>query len=111
MLLGHAEFLINKHPKVLFLRAAPNPFSAQPVFVLGIAPTHAQAHALGSAGRHEVHTGPPLKPVKLPLDGIPSLQSVDHTTQLGVISKIAEHALNPTIHVANKDVKQHRSQN
>ena len=29
---------------------------------------------------HEVHTGPPLKPVKAPLDGIPSLQRVNCTT-------------------------------
>jgi len=27
------ELLVNQHPQVLLLRAAPNPFSAQPVFM------------------------------------------------------------------------------
>ncbi|KAK4825444.1 hypothetical protein QYF61_027474 [Mycteria americana] len=35
---------------------------------------------------------------------------VDHTTQLGVVSKLAEGALSPTVHVADKDVKQCQSQ-
>ncbi|KAK4829762.1 hypothetical protein QYF61_006486 [Mycteria americana] len=109
-LLSHVELLIDQHPQVLLLRAALNPFSTQPVFVLGIAPTHVQDLALGLFELHEVHTVPPLKPVKVPLDGIPSLQHVDRTTQLGVIGKLAEGALNPTVHVTNKDVKQRWSQ-
>jgi len=52
---------------------------------------------------------PLLQPVKVPLDGIPSLQCVNCTTQLGGISKLAEGAPNPTIRVADKDVKQCRS--
>jgi len=51
--------------------------------------------------------GPPLKPVKVPLDGIPSLQHVNCSIQLAVVSKLAEDALSPTVHVTNKDVKQH----
>jgi len=66
---GHAEFLIHQHPKVL-LKAALNPFSAQPVFVLGIAPTHVQDLALGLVEPLEVCMGPLLKPVKVPLDSI-----------------------------------------
>ncbi|KAK4819146.1 hypothetical protein QYF61_025826 [Mycteria americana] len=97
-LTAHVELLINQYPQVLLLRAALNPFSAQPVFVLGIAPTHVQDLALGLVELHEVRTGPPLKPVKVPLDGIPSLQHVNCTTQLGVIGKLAEGALNPTVH-------------
>ena len=50
---------------------------------------------------HAVHEGPPLKPVKVPLNGIPSLQCVNHTTQLGVIGKLAEGALSPTVHVTD----------
>ncbi|KAK4821962.1 hypothetical protein QYF61_004966 [Mycteria americana] len=85
---GHVELLINQHPQVLLLRAALNPFSAQPVFVLGIAPTHVQDLALGLAELHEVHTGPPLKLVEIPLDGIPSLHCVNRTTQLGVVANL-----------------------
>ncbi|KAK4821803.1 hypothetical protein QYF61_003832 [Mycteria americana] len=46
--------------------------------------------ALGLVDLHEVCTGPPLQPVRVPLDGIPSLQRVDRTTQLGVVGKLAE---------------------
>ncbi|KAK4830147.1 hypothetical protein QYF61_008635 [Mycteria americana] len=88
----------------------PRPRCRTFVFVLWIAPTQVQDLALGLAELHEVHTGPPLKPVTVTLDGIPSLQCVDHTTQLGVIGKLAEGALKPTVHVANKDVKQCWSQ-
>ncbi|KAK4827794.1 hypothetical protein QYF61_021747 [Mycteria americana] len=108
-LLGHVDLVINQQPQVLLLRSALNPFSTQAVFVFGIAPTHVQDLALGLVELHEACTGPSLKPVKVPLDGIPSLQSIDCTTQLGVVSKLAEGALNPTVHVTDKDVKQHQS--
>jgi len=84
-LLGHVELLVNQHPQVLLGRAALNPFSIQPVFVLDIAPTNVQEPALGLVELHKVHTGPPLKPVKVPLDVIPYFQCVGHTTLLGVV--------------------------
>jgi len=70
ILLTHVELLINQHSQVLLSRAALNPFSAQPIFVLGIALSHVQDLALGLVELHDVHKGPPLKPVKVPLDGI-----------------------------------------
>ena len=103
-LLSHVELLISWHPQVLLLRAALNPFSTQPVFVLGIASTQVQDLALGLVQLHEVRTGPPLKAVQVPLGGIPCLQPVDHTTQLGVVGRLAEGAPSPTVHVASKDV-------
>jgi len=109
-LLGHVVLLINQHPQVLVLRAGLNPFTTQPVFVLEAAPTHVQDLALGLVELYEVLTGPSLKPFKVPLDGIPSFQHVDRTTQLGVFGKHAEGALNPTVHVTEKDIKQHWSQ-
>ncbi|PKU46776.1 hypothetical protein llap_2935 [Limosa lapponica baueri] len=45
--------------QVLLLRAALQPFSAQPVFVPGIALTQVQDLALGLVELHEVHMGPP----------------------------------------------------
>ncbi|KAK4811014.1 hypothetical protein QYF61_015718 [Mycteria americana] len=107
---AHVQLFVHQYPQVLLHRAALNPFSTQPVFVLEIAPTHVQDLALGLVELHEVPMGPPLKPVKVPLDGIPSLRCTNRTTQLGVICRLAEGALNPTVHVADKDVKQHRSQ-
>jgi len=80
---GHIELLVNQHPQVLLGRAALNPVSAQPVFVLGIALTRVQDLAFGLVELHGGRTGPSLKPVTVPVDGIPSLQRVDHTTHLG----------------------------
>jgi len=73
---------------------------------LGLPQHRVQDLALGFVELHEVCMGPPLKPGKVPLDGMLSLQHVDHTAQLGVIGKFAEGALNPTVHAADKDVKQ-----
>ena len=56
--------------------------------MLGIALTYVQDLAFGPVGLCEVRTGPPLKPVQVPLGGIPSLLHVDRTTQLGVIEKL-----------------------
>ena len=103
------QVFINQCPQVLLGRAAPNSFSAQPVSVLGIAPTQMQDLALGLLELYEVHT-PASLPVKVPLDGMPSLHCVNHITQLGVICKLAEGSLNLTVHVADKYVKQHQSQ-
>ncbi|PKU39851.1 hypothetical protein llap_9848 [Limosa lapponica baueri] len=108
-LLAYVELLINQHPQVLLLRAALNPFTTQPVLISGISPTHVQDPALGLVEPQEVLTGPLLKPVQVPLDGIQSLRHVNLTTQIGVIGKLAEVALNPKIHVTNKDIKKHRS--
>jgi len=36
----------------------------------------------------------------VPLDGIPSRQHINGTTKLGVAGKLAEGALDPTVHVA-----------
>jgi len=91
---------INQDSQVLLLRAVLNPFSSQPVFVLEISP-QVQDLALGFVELHEVCRGQTLKLFKVSLDGIPSLQRVDCTTQLGVAGKLDKGALNPTAHVTN----------
>ena len=58
--------------------------------------TQVQDLTLGLVELHEVRMGPFLKPVKVPLDGIPSLRHVNSSTQPGV-SKLAEGALNLTM--------------
>ena len=97
-LLAHSQFSIHQQRQVL-LRAILNPLISQPVFVLGIAPTHVQDLALGLVELHEVCTGPPLQPIQVPLDAMPSLQRVNCTTHLGVISTLAEGALDPTVQI------------
>ncbi|XP_075302578.1 transmembrane emp24 domain-containing protein 7 isoform X1 [Opisthocomus hoazin] len=48
--------------------------------------------------------------VQVPLDGIPSFWCINRTTQLGVICKLAEGALDVAVHVIDKYIEQHRSQ-
>ncbi|KAK4827993.1 hypothetical protein QYF61_022695 [Mycteria americana] len=77
---------------------ALNPFILQSVLILVIAWTQMQDLALGLFELHEVHTGSLLQPC------------IKCTTQLGVICKPAEGALNPTVNVINKDIEQYQSQ-
>jgi len=91
----HVGFLINQQPQVFLLKDVLNPFSAQPIFLLGNAPTHGTDLALDLVELHEVPTSPPLNPVKVPLDGIPFLQRVSCNTELGVTGEPAEGAFNP----------------
>ncbi|KAK4816309.1 hypothetical protein QYF61_014607 [Mycteria americana] len=70
--------------------------------LLGVAPTQVQDLALGLVEPHEVHMGPVLKLVQISLEGILSLRRVNCTIQLGVICKLAEGALDPTVSVKMK---------
>lgn len=46
--------------------------------------------AFGLAELHDVCMGPLLKPVRVPLDGIPSLKLINCITPLGVICNLAD---------------------
>lgn len=65
---------------------------------------------LGLVDLKKILSGPCLQPVQAPVDGISSLQRVDCTSQLGVVCTLAEGALNPTAHIADKDAEQCWSQ-
>jgi len=97
-------------PQVLLGRAALNSVIAQPVLIPGVAPTQVQDLALGRVEPHEVLADPLLKLIQVPLDDIPSLRHVNHTTQLGVVCKLAEGALDLTVYVIDEDIKQYWSQ-
>ncbi|KAK4822423.1 hypothetical protein QYF61_015173 [Mycteria americana] len=87
-----------------------NPFFRQPVLIPGLAPTQVQDLALGLVEPHEVRMGPLLELVQVPVNGIPSLRRVSRTTQVGVICKLAEGALDPSVYVVDEDIKQCCSQ-
>jgi len=93
---GHVKLFIHQYPQVLLLRVALNPFIHQPALIPGVASIQVQDLALGLVEPQEVHIGPLLELVQVPLDGIPSLRHVNCTTQLGVICKLAEGALDLT---------------
>jgi len=91
---AHVQLFIHQ---VLLGRTALSPFIPQPVLILETALTQVPDLALALVELHEVHTGPPLQLVQVPLDDIPCLTHVNCTTQLGVIRKISEGALYPAV--------------
>ncbi|KAK4824907.1 LOW QUALITY PROTEIN: hypothetical protein QYF61_021422 [Mycteria americana] len=107
-LLAHVQLFIHQYPQVLFHRAALNHIIRQLVLKPRIAPT--QDPAFGLVEPHEVHTGPLLQLVQVPLDDIMSFWCVNCTTQLGVICKLAESALNLAVYVIDENIEQHWSQ-
>ncbi|KAK4825361.1 hypothetical protein QYF61_026880 [Mycteria americana] len=110
-LLGHVQLFIYQYSQILLCRAALNHIIPQPVLILGIAPTQVQDLALGFVEPHEVHMDSfRFQLVQVPLDGILSLKHVNHTTQLGIVCKLAEGALDPTVYVTDEGIKQYWSQ-
>jgi len=93
---AHFQLFTHQYPKVLLGRATLNPFIPQPVLIAVVASTQFYHFALGLVEPHEVCAGPLLKLVQVPLDGIPSFWQFDCTTQLGVICKLAQGALDLT---------------
>jgi len=73
---------IHQSLQVLLDKAVLNPFIPQPVLIAGVAPTHMQDLSLGLVELHQVHMDLLLKPVLVPLDGIPSLQCINCTTTI-----------------------------
>ncbi|KAK4810053.1 hypothetical protein QYF61_005116 [Mycteria americana] len=106
---AHVQLFIHQYPQVPLHRVALDHIIPQPVLVSGVALTQVQELALGLVEPHEVHMGPLLKLVQVSLGGILSLRHVNHTTQLGVVSKLAEGALNPTVYIIDEDIKQYWS--
>jgi len=106
----HVQLFIHQYPKVLLGRASLNLFVPQPVLIAGVALTQMQDLARGLVKPHEVHTHLLLQLVQVPLDVIPSFWCANCITQLGVICKLAEGALDLTVYVIAEDIKQYWSQ-
>ncbi|KAK4816343.1 LOW QUALITY PROTEIN: hypothetical protein QYF61_015657 [Mycteria americana] len=102
------QLFVHQYPQVLFRRAALDHIIPQSVLKLRIVLT--QDPALGLVEPHEVHTGPLLQLVQVPLDDIPSFWCVSCTTQLGVICKLAEGALDLSVNVTDENIEQRWSQ-
>ncbi|KAK4827196.1 hypothetical protein QYF61_015224 [Mycteria americana] len=109
-LLAPVQLFVHQYPQVLFHRAALNHIIPQPVLELRIAPTQVQDPTLGLVEPHEVHTDPLPQLVQVPLDDTLSFWHVSCTTQLGVICKLAEGALDLAVNVIDDNIEQHWSQ-
>ncbi|KAK4831915.1 hypothetical protein QYF61_020292 [Mycteria americana] len=105
-LLAHIQVAVNKHPQVLFCQAAFQPLFPKPVALHGVAVAQVQDLALGLVEPHTIDLGPSIQPVQVPLQSLPTLQQINTPTQLGVICKLTEGALNPFIQIIDKDIKQ-----
>jgi len=94
--MAHVQLFIHRYPQVLLSRAALNAIIPQPVLIAGVAPIEVQEPEAGLVEPHKVHTGPLLKLVQVPLDGIPFFWCVYCTNELGVICRLADGALDLT---------------
>ncbi|KAK4815135.1 hypothetical protein QYF61_017576 [Mycteria americana] len=105
-LLAHIQAAVNKHPQVLLCQAAFQPLFPKPVALHGVAVAQVQDLALGLVKPHTIDLGPSIQPVQVPLQSLPTLQQINTPTQLGVVCKLTESALDPFVQIINKDVKQ-----
>jgi len=110
-LLAHIQTAIDQHPMVLFCWAAFQPLLPKSVALLGVVVTKVQDTAFGLVEIYTIGLGPSILSVHIPLQSLPTLKQIDTPTQLGVICKLTEGALNPLIQIIDKDVKQVRPQN
>ncbi|KAK4819404.1 hypothetical protein QYF61_003675 [Mycteria americana] len=105
-LLAHIQAAVNKHPQVLFCWAAFQPLFPKPVALHGVAVAQVQDLALGLVKPHTTDLGPSMQPVQVPLQSLPTLQQINTPTQLGVICKLTEGALDPFVQIIDKGIKQ-----
>ncbi|KAK4817835.1 hypothetical protein QYF61_000670 [Mycteria americana] len=105
-LLAHIQAAVNQHPQVLLCQAAFQPLFPKPVALHGVAVAQVQDLALGLVKPHTIDLGPSIQPVQVPLQSLPTLKQINTPTQLGVICKLTEGALDPFVQIIDKDVKQ-----
>ncbi|KAK4817679.1 hypothetical protein QYF61_024908 [Mycteria americana] len=105
-LLAHIQAAVNQHPQVLLCQAAFQPLFPKPVALHGVAVAQVQDLALGLVKPHTIDLGPSIQPVQVPLQSLPTLKQINTPTQLGVICKLTEGALDPFVQIIDKDIKQ-----
>ncbi|KAK4826190.1 hypothetical protein QYF61_006134, partial [Mycteria americana] len=103
---AHIQMAANQYPQVLFHQAAFQPLFPKPVALHGVAVAQVQDLALGLVEPHTIGLGPSIQPVQVPLQSLPTLKQINIPTQLGVICKLTEGALDPLIQIIDKDIKQ-----
>ena len=80
--------------------------SAAPGPVLMCSSPQGQDLALAFVEFHQVPLGPALQPVQVSLDGSTAFWCISHSSQRGIISKLAEVTLYPIIQVIDEYIKQ-----
>ncbi|KAK4826910.1 hypothetical protein QYF61_012502 [Mycteria americana] len=105
-LLAHIQAAVNQHPQVLLCQAAFQPLFPRPVALHGVVMAQVQDLALGLVEPHTIDLSPSIQPVQIPLQSLPTLQQINTPTQLGVVCKLTEGALDPFVQIMDKDIKQ-----
>ncbi|KAK4817044.1 hypothetical protein QYF61_026170 [Mycteria americana] len=105
-LLAHIQPAVNQHSQVLLCLAAFQPLFPKPVALHGVVVAQVQGPALGLVEPHTIDLGPSIQPVQVPLQSLPALKQINTPTQLGVVCKLTEGALDPLIQIIDKDIKQ-----
>jgi len=78
----------------------------KPVALHGVVVTQVQEPALGLVEPHVTDLRSSLQPVQILLHSLSTLEQINTPTQLGVICKLTEGALNPLIQIIDKDTEQ-----
>ncbi|KAK4823866.1 hypothetical protein QYF61_007622 [Mycteria americana] len=99
-LLAHIQPAVDQHPQVLFHQAPFQPLFPKPVALHGVVVAQVQDPARSFVEPHTIGLGPSIQP------SLPTLKQINTPTQLGVICKLTEGALDPLIQVIDKDIKQ-----
>ncbi|KAK4827087.1 LOW QUALITY PROTEIN: hypothetical protein QYF61_014189 [Mycteria americana] len=99
-LLAHIQAAVNQHPQVLLCLAAFQPLFPKPVALHGVVATQVQDLALGLVEPQTIGPSPSIQP------SLPTLKQINTPTQLGVVYKLTEGALDPFVQIIDKDIKQ-----
>ncbi|KAK4816158.1 hypothetical protein QYF61_011540 [Mycteria americana] len=86
--------------------AAFQPLFPKPVALHGVVVTQVQDLALGLVKPHTIDLSPSIQPVQVPLQSLPALKQINTPTQLGVVCKLSEGALDPLVQIIDRDIKQ-----
>ena len=105
-LLAHIQLTVHQYPKVPFHQAAFQPLLIKPVGLPGVIVTKMQDPTMDPMEIHATNLGPSIQSIQVPLQCPSHFRQINTPSQLGVVCKLTEGALNPLIKVINKDVKQ-----
>ncbi|KAF4794145.1 hypothetical protein TURU_104861 [Turdus rufiventris] len=113
-LLGHQGTLLahvqsaDRYSQVPFCLGTVQPHHPQPVILQGVIVAKMQDLALGVIKPHPTGLCPSIQLVQVSLQSPPTFQQIDSCSQISVICKFTNEALNSLIHVINKNIEQDR---
>jgi len=108
-LLAHVQSSISQYPQVYFLYTVFQLLCPKPVALPGVV-AKVQDPIFGLVELHLIGFSPAIQPAQIPLQGLAIPRQINTSSQLGVICKLTEGALNALIQVINKDTEENRPQ-